>query len=142
MRATIIQCVDCFGLVTYINGVGSGKRPVPGTGRLDCGHLETDSLGEVAVTHLVHVALSTLLRRPEVLADRDTVHTIQEWMRTLPSYHRTNGLPWTLTDGHDVSSAGLATARILASLMSSITVPSEAFYWSAAARIMRVRMYR
>lgn len=140
MRATITRCVECYGLTTTLVGVGSGKKPVPGTGRLDCGHLETEIIGIVPVTHIVHLALSTLLRRPDVLADRDAAHTIQDWLKVPPFYGRTTGLPWVLIDEYGVSSEGLATARILARTMSAIAAPSDAFYWRAAANIMRVRM--
>lgn len=140
MRATILRCVDCYALKTFIQGVGTGKRPVPGTGKMDCGHPDIETIGEVPISQLVHVALSTLLRRPDVLADRDAAHMIQEWLKVSALDRRTFGLPWALIDGHDVSSEGLATARILARTMSAIAAPSDAVYWRAAANIMRVRM--
>lgn len=140
MRANVMRCVECYGLAVVLVGVGTGKKPVPGTGRLDCGHLDTESIGEVAVAHIVHLSLSTLLRRPDVLADRDAAHTIQNWLKAPESAGRTSGLPWVLVDGYGVSSEGLATARILARTMSAVAAPSDAFFWRAAANIMRVRM--
>lgn len=138
--ATITECQSCDGLKAFINGVGSGKVYVPGTGRLDCPHGVTEPIGEVHVPQLVHLALSTLLRAPEFLADRDTAHTIQEWLKVPANMRRTNALPYVLTNGHDVSSMGLAAARILARTMSAITVPGDAFYWRAAANVMRRRL--
>lgn len=140
MIATVEQCPKCGALKTYIMGTGAQKVTVPGTGSMDCGHLDIEVIGEVHVAQIVHLALSTLLRHGEFLADRDTAHTVQEWLSVPANMRRTNALPWTLQDGHNVSSAGLATARILARTMSSLTVPSEAFYWRAAANVMRKRI--
>lgn len=141
-RARVMQCPECYGLSVVLLGVGTGRKPVPGTGRLDCGHLEVTEVGEVAVVHLVNVALGTLLRRPDMLADRDMAARLQEWLRASPEYRFIRGLPWDLTDGdYGVSTAGLATARILARLMAAQSGPPDSVMWSAAARIMRVRMY-
>lgn len=138
--ATVLSCEACGLLETHVTGIRSGISKVPGTGRVDCAHADLVDIGEVHVPQIVHLALSTLLRRPDVLADRDTAHRIQEWIGLPARMRRTNALPWALIDGHDVSLNGLATARVLARTMSSVAAPSEAFYWKAAASIMRVRI--
>lgn len=138
MKAIIIECAECAAVKARL--VGGKVTTVPGTGRLDCGHLESTELGEVDVAQVVHLALSTLLRHPEFLADRDTAHRLQEWLAVPANMRRTNALPWTLQNGHDVSSVGLATARILARAMSSVAHPKDAFYWRAAASVMRKRL--
>lgn len=140
MIAIVDLCTSCDALLTRIAGHSALPKIVPGTGRLDCGHMDIESLSEVHVPQIVHLALSTLLRRPEMLADRDAAHTIQEWLKVPANMRRTAALPWVLASGYDVTSEGLATARILARTMSAIAAPSDAFYWKAAANIMRVRM--
>ncbi len=140
MLATVSRCTACFALSAVIVGVGTGRKIVPGTGRLDCGHIDTETVGDVDVARIVHLSLSTLLRMPEVLADRDSAHRIQEWLKVPATGRRVSGMPWPLVSGHDVTSEGLATARILARTMSSLVDPGEAFYWRAAAALMRVRV--
>jgi hypothetical protein len=136
--AVFDDCETC-GAVHVSNGSGNSLT-VPGTGVLDCYHQwsRTDSVSVIA---LVHVALSTLLRSGSL--DRsaaDTAHMLQEWIAAPTDQRRASQLPYLLRDGYGVSSIGLAAARVLCSAISREVGPDAAYYWKAAASVMRRRL--
>lgn len=138
MHANIIVCRECGQIRTGIDLVG--HKTIAGTGDSMCGHLAVDT-AEVFVAGIVHVALSTIIRDSNIdQSVRDTAHTIQEWMN-VPDWARNASMyPMLLIDGYGVSSEGLATARILARTMSALSAPGDAFYWGAAANVMRRKL--
>jgi hypothetical protein len=135
----LIECRDCSA--ARVTAPGGKPKTVPGTGVLDCPHLVTDGPTAVDVVQVVHVALSTLLRTGDLSAEgRVFAHQVQEWMRASDRQRRTTGLPYALVDGYGVSSAGLAVARVSAAAMAALVPASEAFYWKAAASVMRRKL--
>ena len=138
MKATIIECFTCGGS-QLLPEVGR-RVTVPGTGNSRCGHRDGQTV-EVNAAQLVHVALSTILRHPRTdVSARDAAHTIQEWLKVDDRLRTTHGLPVGLVDRYDVSSTGLAVARIIAATYAKHTDPSRAVYWRAAASLLRVRL--
>lgn len=138
MEATLTFCRTCGAIRAAVSLTPA--KTIAGTGDSMCGHLVNDT-AEVFVAGIVHVALSTIIRDQHVdMSARDTAHTIQEWM-DVPDWARNASMyPMLLIQGYGVSSAGLATARILARTMSALSAPSDAFYWKAAANVMRRRL--
>lgn len=140
MEATLTHCDACGHMAVSLAVAATRSKPIPGTGRLDCLHTARLA-GTVHVAGLVHVALSSVIRSEHAeQSARDTAHVIQEWLRVPDSMRRASWLPYPLISGYDVSSEGLATARILARAMASVTAPGDAYYWSAAASVLRRRL--
>lgn len=141
MNATITTCVDCHALHVSIAENVNRARLVPGTGTLDCGHLTREESGTVSTHVAIHLALSTLLRSGDLAEEaRNLAHQIQAWMAVPQSMWTVRKLPYLMTDGYGVSSAGLAVARIMAANLAKTATPESAFYWRAAASIMRRRL--
>lgn len=138
MLANLTICRSCGQIRAGIDLVA--PKTIAGTGDSRCSHSTTDT-AEVFVAGIVHVALSTIIRDPNVdQSARDTAHTIQEWM-DVPDWARNSSMhPMILIEGYGVSSEGLAVARILARTMSAVSAPSDAFYWGAAANVMRRKL--
>lgn len=110
--------------------------------REDCGFVHQWTLsGEVDVRAFVHVALSTVLRRVD-LPDwhRDGIHTTQEALGALSVYRRI-GWPSRLIDGHDVTSDGLVTARLMAKWVAGQTTAfKRAMVWRSAGGLLSVSL--
>lgn len=141
INAILVECADCGCLSVALEG-SSKHTNIPGTGILDCLHLCTARPFDVlSVDRLVHLALSTLLRQSALDAEpRALAYRVQERLSVPVKFRTMSGIPYALSDGYNVSEAGLAAARILASAAGKKAEPSDAFYWSAAARIMRRRL--
>lgn len=141
MDARLTGCDTCGCLSVSMTSLAARSRTVPGTGELDCSHLNRTNMGSVQVEQLVHVTLSTLLRSGDLEEEaRILAHRIQERFSVPDRLWRVSVLPWALQDDYNVSSEGLAVARVLAAMVAKATSGEEAFYWQAAASIMRRRM--
>lgn len=139
MTASLSECVTCGA--AHLTYAARKFVSVPGTGVLDCPHLDSVEPVELPVGRLVHLALSTLLRSGSLDGEpREMAHRIQDRLRVPETLQTTTGIPYVLIDGYGVSETGLAVARILAAAVGTTAQPMDAFFWQAAARIMRRRL--